>query len=64
MVENATGIRDINEIRVQLLECYEESLRRDLRVHLSSPQIDSKDEPTILHAIRSLAVRERRGEIK
>jgi len=53
--KNATRIRD-SEIRVQLLECCEENLRRDL--HRSNPQIDSKDEPTILHAIRSLAVRE------
>ena len=45
-----------NDIKIQLMECCEESLRRDL--HRSDKSISSKDENVISSAIRKLAVRE------
>ena len=45
-----------SDIKMQLLECCDESLRRDL--HRSDKTISSKNETAILSAIRRLAVRE------
>jgi hypothetical protein len=45
-----------NDTKIQLMECCEETLRSDL--HRSDKEISSKDETTILTAIRRLAVRE------
>ena len=44
------------DVRVQLLECCDDHLRRDL--HRRNPRIDTLDEAAVLQAIRSLAVRE------
>ena len=45
-----------SDIKMQLLECCDESLRRDL--HRSDKTISSKSETSILSAIKRLAVRE------
>ena len=45
-----------NDVRIQLLECCEETVRRDL--HRSDKSISSKGEGAILNAIKRLAVRE------
>ena len=45
-----------NDTKIQLMECCEETLRRDL--HRSDKEISTKEETTILTAIRRLAVRE------
>ena len=45
-----------DDLKMQLLECCEETLRRDL--HRNDRSISSREETTILAAIRSLDVRE------
>ena len=53
--KNATKICG-EDIKVQLMECCEESLRRD--IHRSDKSMSSKSETEILSAIQKLAVRE------
>ncbi|XP_043204419.1 uncharacterized protein LOC122371791 [Amphibalanus amphitrite] len=54
--KKATGLTDTDCV-IQLLECCDEGLRRDL-TRFSGGSLSSKDEQTVLAAMRSLAVRE------